>query len=188
MNLVGSELNLNKGEITFDGSLPIVPHLNLVLEHKSAGVQSFIILKGLAFKPELEMTSNPYLPSDEVLAHILFSRSVSELSDFEKIRLAGVLTSLVGFDLNSGLTNVTKNFLGVDVLEINSQEGANGEEDINIEIGKYIRNNLYIGIEQGVGQQNTSGVLKYEVNENFSVGTKAGTEETEVGFKWKFDY
>ncbi len=188
MNLVGTELVLNKGEVSFDGSTPIVPTLNLVLEHNSAGVQSFITLKGMALKPTLEMTSNPYLPSDEVLAHILFSRSVSELSDFEKIRLAGVLTSLVGFNISSGITGATKNFLGVDVLEVNSQESADGEEEISVEIGKYIKNNFYIGIEQGLGQQNTSGVLKYEVNENLSVGTKAGTEETEVGFKWRFDY
>ena len=188
MNLVGSELELNKGEVTFDGSIPIVPTLNLVLEHNSAGVQSFITLKGMALKPTLEMTSNPYLPSDEVLAHILFSRSVSELSDFEKIRLAGVLTSLVGFNISSGITGATKNFLGVDVLEVNSKDGADGNEEISVEIGKYIKNNFYVGIEQGLGQQNTSGVLKYEVNENFSVGTKAGTEATEIGFKWRFDY
>lgn len=188
MNIIGSELDLNKGEITFDGSVPIVPALDLKLEHNGNGVQSFIILKGLAYRPELEMTSNPYLPSDEVLAHILFSRSVSELSDFEKIRLATVLTSLVGFDISSGITGTTKNIFGLDVLSIDSRQSADGEEEINVEIGKYIKNNVYIGIEQGVDSPDTAGVLKYEINENLSVGTKAGTEESEVGFKWKFDY
>lgn len=188
MNVLGTVLKLNKGDIVFNGATPIVPDLDLKLEHSGSGVTSYITLKGMAFRPKLEMSSNPYLPSDEILAHILFSRSMSELSDFEKIRLATVLTSLVGFDINSGITDTTKNLFGLDVLSIDNKQSANGEEEISVQLGKYLRNNVYIGLEQEVNSPDTSGVLQYEINENFAVGTKAGTEESEIGFKWKFDY
>lgn len=188
MNILGTVLKLNKGDIVFNGGTPIVPDLDLKLEHTGNGVTSYITLKGMAFRPKLEMSSNPYLPSDEVLAHILFSRSMSELSDFEKIRLATVLTSLVGFDISSGITATTKNLFGLDVLSIDSRQSAGGEEEVSVQLGKYLRNNVYIGLEQEVSSPDTSGVLQYEVNENFSLGTKAGTEESEIGFKWKYDY
>lgn len=188
MNILGTVLKLNKGDIVFNGATPIVPDLDLKLEHSGNGVTSYITLKGMAFRPKLEMSSSPYLPSDEILAHILFSRSMAELSDFEKIRLATVLTSLVGFDINSGITGTTKNLFGLDVLSIDSRQSASGEEEISVQLGKYLHNNVYVGLEQEVSSPDTSGVLQYEINENFAVGTKAGTEDSEVGFKWKFDY
>ena len=194
INVDGGKLKISdsylsaEGDIVFNGGTPIVPDLDLKLEHTGNGVTSYITLKGMAFRPKLEMSSNPYLPSDEVLAHILFSRSMSELSDFEKIRLATVLTSLVGFDISSGITATTKNLFGLDVLSIDSRQSAGGEEEVSVQLGKYLRNNVYIGLEQEVSSPDTSGVLQYEVNENFSLGTKAGTEESEIGFKWKYDY
>lgn len=188
MKILNSELKLNKGEIIFDGSTPIAPIVDLKLEHNGKGVQSFVSLKGLAFQPELEISSNPYLPSDEVLAHILFARSMTELSDFEKIRLATVFTSLMGFDVSRGITGTTKNLFGLDVLSIDNKQSASGEEEISVELGKYLRNNVYVGLEQEVGSQDTSGVLKYEVNEHLSAGTKVGTEDSTIGFQWKYDY
>lgn len=188
MNILGTVLKLSKGDITFNGSAPIVPDLDLRLEHTGNGVTSYIVLTGMAYRPKLEMTSNPYLPSDEILAHILFSRSMKELSDFEKIRLATVLTSLAGFNINSGITATTKNLFGLDVLSLDSRQSASGEEEISVQLGKYLRNNVYVGLEQEVNSQDTAGVLQYEINENISVGAKAGTEDSAVGFKWRYDY
>ena len=188
MIILNSELKLNKGEILFDGSTPVIPTVDLKLEHNGGGVKSFISLKGMALRPKIEISSSPHLPSDEVLAHILFSRSMSELSDFEKIRLATVLASLVGFDVSAGITGTTKNLFGLDVISVDNRQSSSGEEEISIQLGKYLKNNLYLGLEQEVNSPDTSGVLKYEMNENFSVGTKLGTEDSEVGFQWKYDY
>ncbi len=188
MIILNSELKLNKGEILFDGSTPVIPTVDLKLEHNGRGVKSFISLKGMALRPKIEISSSPHLPSDEVLAHILFSRSMSELSDFEKIRLATVLASLVGFDVSAGITGTTKNLFGLDVISVDNRQSSSGEEEISIQLGKYLKNNLYLGLEQEVNSPDTSGVLKYEMNENFSVGTKLGTEDSEVGFQWKYDY
>ena len=188
MKILNSELKLDKGEIIFDGSTPIAPIVDLKLAHSGKGVQSYVTLKGLAFHPEIEISSNPYLPSDEVLAHILFARSMTELSDFEKIRLAAVLTSLMGFDVSRGITGTTKNLFGLDVVSIDNKQSAGGEEEISVELGKYLRNNVYVGLEQEVNSQDTAGVLKYEVNEHLSAGTKVGTEDSSIGFQWKYDY
>lgn len=188
MKILNSELRLNKGEIHFDGSTPIAPLLDLKLEHNGKGVQSFVSLKGMAIHPEIEISSNPYLPSDEVLAHILFARSMTELSDFEKIRLAAVLTSLMGFDVSRGISDTTKNMFGLDVISIDNKQSAAGEEEISVELGKYLKNNVYVGLEQEVNSQDTSGILKYEINENVSLHTKVGTEDSSVGMQWKYDY
>lgn len=188
MKILNSELLLNKGEILFDGSTPISPLLDLKLEHNGKGVQSFVSLKGMAIRPEIEISSNPYLPSDEVLAHILFARSMTELSDFEKIRLAAVLTSLMGFDVSRGITDTTKNMFGLDVISIDNKQSAAGEEEISVELGKYLKNNVYVGLEQEMSSPDTSGILKYEVNENVSLRTKVGTEDSSVGLQWKYDY
>lgn len=188
MKILNSELKLNKGEIRFDGATPISPVLDLKLEHNGKGVQSFVILKGMAIRPEIEISSNPYLPSDEVLAHILFARSMTELSDFEKIRLAAVLTSLMGFDVSRGISDTTKNMFGLDVLSIDNKQSAAGEEEISVQLGKYLKNNIYVGLEQEVNSPDTSGILKYEVNENVSLRTKVGTEDSSLGLQWKYDY
>lgn len=188
MKILNSELKLNKGEIRFDGATPISPVLDLKLEHNGKGVQSYVTLKGMAIRPEIDISSNPYLPSDEVLAHILFARSMTELSDFEKIRLAAVLTSLMGFDVSRGISDTTKNMFGLDVISIDNKQSATGEEEISVHLGKYLKNNIYVGLEQEVSSPDTSGILKYEVNENVSLQTKVGTEDSSVGLQWKYDY
>ncbi len=188
MKILNSELKLDKGEIRFDGATPISPILDLKLEHNGKGVQSFVTLKGMAIRPEIEISSNPYLPSDEVLAHILFARSMTELSDFEKIRLAAVVTSLMGFNVSRGISDTTKNMFGLDVISIDNKQSATGEEEISVHLGKYLKNNIYVGLEQEVSSPDTSGILKYEVNENVSLRTKVGTEDSSVGLQWKYDY
>ena len=141
------------------------------------------------------MTSVPYLPEDEILSRILFSSSVAGLSTYEKIRLAGMLTNMAVFSLKDGLKDVGNKFFGIDVIRFGSSSAdptanasASDEEDISVEVGKYLNDNVYLGVEQGITEQETVGITNIEINNNLSVGAQAGTEDSEVNLEWKFDY
>jgi len=199
MDLLGKNFTLAKGEVYFDGSSPISPIVNVQLGYHAQGLDATVGVSGTLQSPKLELASVPYLPEDEILARILFFSSVSELSAFEKIKLAAMITRLAGFNLNTGIKNSRRGFFGLDVIRIDSDEAntatntsadanSDDEDTISVELGKYVRKNIYLGVEQGLNNQETVGITSIEIDNNLSVGAKAGTEDAEINFEWRFDY
>ncbi len=193
MSLLEREFILLSGEVQFDGSTEINPIIDIKLGYDDTGRDIKVELSGTPQNPKLRLTSVPYLPQDEILAHILFFSSISDLSDFEKIQLATTVTSLAGFNFSGGIRNIGKKLFGIDVIKINDgntevNKIEENNDNISIEIGKYVTDDLYVGVEQGISEQETFGITNYEINNNLSTGIKAGTDGAEINFEWRFDY
>ena len=61
-----------------------------------------VVETGRAQNPQIEFTSTPGLPQDEIVSRILFGSSVGDLSAIQAVQLAASLNSLRG----SGGTDV----------------------------------------------------------------------------------
>ncbi|MBF0460166.1 MAG: translocation/assembly module TamB domain-containing protein [Magnetococcales bacterium] len=177
------KFELRKGIIAFDGS-GLQPNLDLEAETKNTNnMVALLRLQGPAFTPALELGSEPDLPQDEILARLLFNRNRQQLSPAQAVSLAVAVEKL-----RSGgpdLLGKAKEGLGVDRLEL----GGDSVETGSIKAGKYVRENVLLGVEHGVKQGSGKVSVELEMTPNLTLQTEMDeANKSGVGVNWKYDY
>lgn len=205
-DILGKEFNFKKGAIRFTG--PVLPALDVGLTYQAQNVVAEILVRGSASRPRLELTSQPAMPRDEVMAQILFDKNANELNRFQLIQAANTARTLVSGKPDAlDLLGKTRDLLGFEVLRVgSSSSGAvkkNAPTDASVkgktesaddaaptlEAGKYLFDNVYVGVEQGTGQQGSTSVhVDIDVLPNVSVTGRTSNTSSNVGVNWKMDY
>lgn len=211
--LIGKEFTLTKGVVLFSGATPPDPLLDIVVSYNTADITAMATVSGTATSPSLTLSSQPPLPEDEIVAQVLFGKSSSSLSRVEAIQLAAEVGMLAGFG-NDGpnLFNEARDAFGLDVLRFGSIQqgktqqrsrpspflqpgaGGNGQADDEenavpaLEVGKYVMDNVYVGLEQGMNGD-TGGVrVEIDLTPHFSIEGSSTPQGSEIGASWKLDY
>jgi translocation and assembly module TamB len=137
----------------------------------------------------LEISSVPELPQDEIVSRMLFHKNTSQLSTGEAVHLAAAVATLSGNDGGAGgILDATRHTLGIDVLRIEST-GSGEDEAPAVSAGKYVTEDVYVGVEQGTASDSGSVGVEVELTPNISVESGVGqTGESNVGIKFKWDY
>ena len=208
---------LTTGRVTFDGAgirNRIDPVLDLAAENSSGGITAKVAITGYASAPKIELSSTPPMPSDEILARMLFQRSASQLSPFQLAQIAEIAVSLAsggsGFDPLGSIRRT----LGLSRLSIGSTStttptgstggtGTQGQATSNttVEAGTYVLRNVYVGARQGL-EGGTQAEVQVDLTNRLKVfGTVAGggsaavtqgakQQETgsSVGLSYQFEY
>jgi len=202
------QFNFESGQVTFTGD-PI-PFLDLELTNQSPELTAVIKINGPARQPRISLTSRPPLNQDEVAGRLLFGKSPSSLSRLEAVQLAAMLRDLTSFggDSLNPLKTVRRS-LGLDVLRLGGSSGPHerqvsdlsgslagdlntrtGErpdnEAVSIEAGKYISDNIYMGVEHG--GDGPAVRLEVELAPSISLEARSSSESSQVGLGWKKDY
>ena len=185
-NFFGKRFTLTKGLIDLDGQYPLSPYLDVTGEAETSEITAIINLTGDIRKPKITLTSEPTLPSDEILSQLLFGREVSQISPLQAIELGNALNSMLGKS-SYDIVGRTRKILGVDQLELKqSGESVNGA---TVSVGKYLSDSLYIEVEKGLGAESNKASVTWEVTPNISIDTEIGENaSTGVGVNWKWDY
>lgn len=208
LELLGHQFTLASGTIGFSGSTPPNPALDLTLEYKSTDITALIMLGGSAKQPKMRLSSQPVLPNDEIIAQILFGKNINTLSRFEALQAANTARQLV--DLGPSALDIlssTRDILGLEVLRLGSAESsrqnraprdaslqgssnANPDEQApTIQAGKYILDNVYVGLDQGTDANAGTAVrVEVELLPNLSLEGRTSNQSTGVGINWKMDY
>jgi translocation and assembly module TamB len=187
LDLAGQQLELDRGEIIFDSGTTIDPQVDVAFEGKSEDIETEIILKGRVSTLKIEAKSTPPLPPDEVLALALFGKPSTELSAGEALQLVRSVAQLTGqtgggYDLVSEL----QSSLGVDVLRV---EGLTGSDGPSVTAGKYVSEQIYLGVRQGAKPGSTAATAEIEITDEITAETDVGQDATSsVGLNWKRDY
>lgn len=211
--LIGKEFTLTKGVVNFSGATPPDPLLDIVVSYNAPNITAMATVSGTATSPSLTLSSQPPLPQDEIVAQVLFGKSSSSLSRVEAIQLAAEVGMLAGFG-NDGpnLFNEARSTFGLDVLRFGSiqqgraqqrgrpspflQPGAGGNSQADdeenavpaLEVGKYVMDNVYVGLEQGMNGD-TGGVrVEIDLTPHFSIEGSSTPQGSEIGASWKLDY
>ena len=149
---------------------------------------------------QLILSSDPAMPRDEILAQILFGKSANELGRFENLRLAAAVAQLAGFGSGSGgggVLDSARQALGVDVLRFNSgASGTNGTGQggegmaagSSVEMGKYLTEDIYVGVQQGAKQGTTAFVIQLELTPKANLELRTEQQSTKGGLTWKYNY
>ena len=209
ISLLGKSFTLARGEVRFNGETPPAPLLDVVVRRNTSKIVAEARLSGSVRRPRLVLSSQPPMPQDEVVSQMLFGRAPGELSRAEAIQLGAAVASLSGFGSGAGIMDMTRNLLGMDVLRLGSsrvktarQSAGNplagpssaateGDEDPSssvIEIGKYVRDDVYVGVQQGIGSNTTEVFVDIELTPNLDLEARTSSEASEIGVNWSWDY
>lgn len=139
LDLLGNRFTLTDGSASMIGSF--IPFVRLTATTDSGGVQTSVTLSGQADSPNITFSSVPELPQDEVLARLIFRRSLTTLSPFQAAQLAMSLATLTGRADNSILSR-TRQAMGLDDLDFTIDEAGNTA----LRAGRYISDHVYTDV------------------------------------------
>jgi len=186
-DFLSKRFQIKSGKVGFAGQSPPSPWLDFEAESSREEITVFLQVSGPPESLEVTLTSTPTLPEDEILARLLFGRSMSQITPIQALQLADALGVLGGVTGGGQVMGRMRNMLGVDQLEI--EVGENLSEDTRIRAGKYLRDNVYLEYKSGTGKDAGKAAVTWDVNPNLAVESQVGVDsEGGVEVRWKWDY
>ena len=180
ISILGQRIVFTEGSVTLIGNLD--PTIRFVAETRANSVTVRIVVTGQAEDPTITFESDPTLPQDEVLAQLLFGRSVADLSAFQLAQLAAAVAELAGGGGGLNILDQIRVYAGLDNLEIVTDERGNP----SAEAGRYIADNIYLGVRAG---ETSSGVtMNLDVTRNLKIRAGAYTDESTIGVFYEREY
>ncbi|WP_224816683.1 translocation/assembly module TamB domain-containing protein [Hasllibacter sp. MH4015] len=182
LSILGTRLDFIDSSVTLQGSFN--PYLRLTAVSMASGYQVIVRMTGPISGPEISFSSNPALPEDEVLAQLLFGRSVSGLSPLQLLQLADAATSLAGGSTNSGFIAELRDGLGLDDLDLSTDAEGNAA----VTAGRYLSENIYTDVTinaEGEADLSLNIDLTPNITARGSVGSGGGSS---IGIFFEQDY
>lgn len=185
-DFIGERFSLSSGNVILDGSSPPDPLMNVTAERRKAGMTGRVILSGRPSALDVEVTSDPPMPRDEVMARLLFGRSLTTITPMQALKLARALDVLSG-GKTFGFLDRAQRAIGFDQFELVQSDDPEGSTALSV--GRYLSDDAYVSVEKGLGTDEGRITLEYELTPRISVQTEVGADSTGgVELKWKWDY
>lgn len=188
-SLAGKTLQFTKGQIEFNGD-GFIPALDLeATTSTNNGGTATLTVGGTAAKPKISLSSSPPLPSDEILAQLLFAQSSDSLSPFQAASLAAALAQISGVGGGFSPLDSARNALGLDQLSIDS----NGKGGPSVQAGRYVAPGVYVGASQSTTGQGSRANVEINLYKGLKLQSSTGTDSTgqsssSVGLSYQFNY
>ncbi|WP_417684200.1 translocation/assembly module TamB domain-containing protein [Roseibium sp.] len=182
MDILTRRLQFSKGQATFYGSL--TPSLDFLATTSANSTSINVTVEGQADDPLIAFSSSPELPQDEVLALLLFGKDMGSLSPAQVAQLAAAIATLTGGDDNGPLAQIRKS-LGLDAIDINTS----GDDGPTVGVGKYVNDNIYLGVEQGTGEAGSRVKVDIDLDRGLKVRGEVGADgSSKAGIFFEKEY
>jgi translocation and assembly module TamB len=123
-------------------------------------VTATVNIRGTLQRPELALTSTPPLEQGDILSLIVFNQPINQLGEGQQVSLAARAQSIALGAAAGQIARSIGNKLGLDTLELNVAPETGPE----ITVGQQVGPNLYVKVQQGLGDQSQSNfILEYEL-------------------------
>lgn len=191
LDFSGRRFDLTRGAIEFDRQQANNPRLDIRAELDAGdGVTAAIVVSGRADEPEIELTSTPTMPSEDVMSLILFGKPAENLSALESLQTAQALASLGGIGPfgggGGGVTGKLRRAVGLDLLNVDIDPENGGG---SLTVGKYVAEGFFVSASQDAQGRKGSVSVKYEITDNITVETELEQEgDQTVSANWKKDF
>ena len=181
LSILNKRLDLTEGRITMTGSLD--PMIDLTAQVSGEDVVATLRLYGRASDLSLKLSSSPELPQDQILARVLFGKSISSLSPLQIANLATAAASLASGGGSGGLSEQIRQGIGVDDLDITQDQEGN----VGVRAGKYIQDNVYLDIQ--AGQSGGEASINLDITDSLTAKGTVDTEgDSKLGIFYEKDY
>ncbi len=187
--LLGKEFELTRSAVVFSGNMTL-PIYDITLERTNEVIDTIAKISGVGLDIDVDITSNPVLPINEILARTIYAKPLSELTQFEAIQVAATAGQLLSPTLAQfNILEVTRRNLGLDI-RVNTNNASNESDNffdgVAVEVGGYLNDSLYLGVEQGM--EDTAVRLEIKLFSNINANARIGTDTSQAGILWKNDY
>lgn len=182
LDLAGRRFNFDTGTITLDGPIRLA-RIDIAAERVTDDITATVRVSGTPVEPKFTLESTPALPQDEVLARVLFGRSIAELSGFEAAQLAAGLAQLAGGQAGFDPIGLVRQATGLDRISFGAEDGVT-----TVSAGKYIADDVYLQVGTG-GSGGVAAEVEWEPTDGLSIISSAdGNGDTKISVRWKKDY
>jgi translocation and assembly module TamB len=183
LDILGRQLDFKHGRLNFTGDLE--PNLDMQASADADGVTISVLVTGPASKPKFRFSSVPALPEDEVVARLLFNKSLAKLSPVQLAQLAGEIDKIGGLSSGPSTLDQVKGALGVDVLDV----GTNDNNATEVSAGKYVGEGTYVGVRQGSSATSSRVVIDHDLTKNLKARGELGADgNSKIGVGVEWDY
>ncbi|WP_077701060.1 translocation/assembly module TamB domain-containing protein [Thioclava nitratireducens] len=181
LDILGQRFTLDQGRIALQGAL--VPYIDFTATTTQNDYTISINIQGQANEPKVTFTSSPELPQDEVLARLIFGRSIDNLSPLQAAQLASAVATLAGKGGEGIIGKLRKNF-GLDDFDVSTDAQGNTQ----LKVGKYLSDNIYTDVT--VGGDGTSQInLNLDVTKSLTArGTVGSDGKSGIGLYFEKNY
>ncbi|WP_232492248.1 translocation/assembly module TamB domain-containing protein [Novosphingobium kaempferiae] len=172
LGFAGRSFQLSDGLISFTGGQTIDPTVQITATDDIEDVTVNVNVTGRAMNPQIDFSSSPSLPDDEVLSRILFGSSIANLSALQAVQLASSLNSLraTGGGLNP--LGKLRSAAGIDRLRILGPDEQAGRGTA-VAAGQYLTDDIYVELITDA-RGFTATQLEVSVTKWLSVLSQAG--------------
>lgn len=172
-DFAGKRFDLKEGALRFDGSVPANPTLDITAEATLTDLDATIHITGTSATPEIDFSSTPSMPEDEVLSRLLFGSAITQLSAPEALQLASAVGSLRAGGGGLDPINAVRKAAGLDRLRIIPADTTK-KQGTSIGVGKYLTRKIYVElITDGQGYSATQ--LEYQITRWLSLLSSVST-------------
>ncbi len=185
MSVVGKTFVLQEGKVTLPEGANAEPTINVAALHEGEQLDVTATLSGPLTQPELDLASSPEVPRDEIISRVLFNKSAANLTAAEAAQLALAVRELTGKGGGTDILGFARRSLGVDVLRVDTTAEGNAA----VEAGKYLTDEVYIGVKQGATSKSTGAEVEVELTPNITIESEVtGDGANKSGVRFQLDY
>lgn len=174
LEILAKRLTFTEGNIGFGGDL--IPTLDLDATSSAGSTVITVNISGPANDPAVTFSSSPALPQDEILAQLIFNRSLNNLSAFQVAQLASAASQLAGGGSTSLLDGL-RNQLGIDDLDITTDESGGAQ----LRAGKYLNDRTYIELQQGADSASSKATINLDIGRGVKLKGEATGDGSAAG-------
>lgn len=181
ISILGQRITFDEGSVTLVGDLN--PQINFVARSEGDNITAIVTVTGTVDNLNIVFSSSPELPQDEVLAQLIFKRSIGELSAFQIAQLAAAAAELAGGSNNSLMSKLRQG-TGLDDIDV----VTDSKGQTSVRAGRYIRDNIYLGVEAGAAGA-TKGTVNLDISRNLKIKGAVGSDgDSSAGIFYEKDY
>ncbi len=175
------KFNIERGQVTFPGTLPTDPNIDIVARYTVAPYDVDVLLNGTARTPTLELRSNPMLEEADILSVLIFGKPAGSLSGSEQVSLQTQAIQATAGYVASGLRQSIASKLGLDNLEFDMGQSIGQGR---VRVGKYLIKDVYVSTSQQLGEKQEREVsVEYQIDRQWQLKgstTSRGTSGVDV--------
>lgn len=187
LDFLGRTFDFAESTIAFDGTTPISPYLRIRAISETADLTAILYLEGDVSALSIRLESDPPVPQDEILAQVLFGSGVSDISPVQAIQLARYAPLFS--ERMSALSILGSGGPKPLMLDRLNLRTGSDSGDASLSAGKYLGNNFYVELEQGLGSQKSEASIEWRFRPNWMLKGKTGANaEGGGGLFWKKSY
>ncbi len=197
LKVMNRVFDVQRGSIHFTSAVPPNPRLDLMLETQVGTYLVRILISGKADDPVIELTSEPDLTEEDIMAVLLFGQPLNDLDNDQRGRMQEendpsreLQKNLAGLAMSfgaKGLQDSMGDSFGVDMVQM----GSDSEGGSTLMVGKFITPDIMLKYHQSLEKSGTYFMtLEYSLNRYFKILTIYGQGEEDSGaeLQWSKRY